>query len=94
MAVTNQTFSTVDEVITALKNHGSLYVKCSGYREYDGRQYPNFKLVCDRLPGKQGTLSNNTQTTPNHIQTLQQKILTLIETANDIKQMIEKGIQQ
>lgn len=41
----------VKEVLEGLKTHGSIYVKCSGFREYNDFLYPKFKVVANKLPG-------------------------------------------
>jgi len=41
----------VKEVLEGLKKTvGSVYVKCSGFREYEDRLYPKLKVVPDKLP--------------------------------------------
>ena len=49
----------VKDVLEGLKKHGSVYVKCSGFREYNEQLYPKFKVVADKLPGLQKTIESS-----------------------------------
>ena len=42
-----------EEFTAMLKQYGRAYVKCSGFRDYKGKQYPNFDLLTNTLPQKQ-----------------------------------------
>ena len=47
----------VKDVLEGIQKHGSVYVKCSGFREYNEQLYPKFKVVTNRLPGLQKAIS-------------------------------------
>jgi len=56
---------TVKDVLDGLKTRGSIYVKCSGFREYNEDLYPKFKVVVNRLPGTQKSLKTTKQKKEN-----------------------------
>jgi len=53
----------VKDVLEGLKKHGSVYVKCSGFREYNEQLYPKFKVVPNKLPPFQKSM-NMSKSTP------------------------------
>ena len=51
--VTGQTFSSVEQAINALRSYGRIYLRVSGFRTYEGKEYPKFSVFADTLPGEQ-----------------------------------------
>jgi hypothetical protein len=47
---TKKIYSSVDDFLTALQHYGLVYVKVKGFREYEGKLYPTFTLVSDKIP--------------------------------------------
>lgn len=43
----------VKDVLEGIKKHGSVYVKCTGFREYNEKLYPKFKVLPNKLPSIQ-----------------------------------------
>jgi hypothetical protein len=39
-----------DDFLETLKEYRQVFVKCKGFREYEGELYPNFSIVADKLP--------------------------------------------
>jgi len=50
MNMTQMPFNKVGDVLEAIKKHGKIYVKCSGFREWNEKLYPKFKVVSTKLP--------------------------------------------
>ena len=46
---------TVNEALQLLKEHGRIYVKCTGYRTWNDQDYPKFGVVTEKLPDAQKT---------------------------------------
>ena len=66
--VTGQTFSSVEQAVNALKSYGRIYLRVSGFRTYEGKQYPKFAVFADILPGEQASAPSYqppTQTAPS-----------------------------
>ena len=51
--VTGQTFSSVEQAINALRSYGRIYLRVSGFRTYEDKEYPKFSVFADTLPGEQ-----------------------------------------
>ena len=51
--VTGQAFSSVDGAVAALKSYGKVYLKVTGFRTYEDKEYPKFAIAPDALPGEQ-----------------------------------------
>ena len=47
-----QEFETIEEAIAGIRKHGRLYVKVSKFSEWNGKLYPRFKVVGEKLPPK------------------------------------------
>lgn len=54
----------VKDVLEGIKKHGSVYVKCRGFREYNEQLYPKFKVVANKLPSSQKTVETPKKTVP------------------------------
>lgn len=70
--VTGQTFSSVEQAINALKSYGRIYLKVSGFRTYEGKQYPKFAVFPEFLPGEQASAPSYqrpAQTSPSGLPT-------------------------
>jgi len=59
---TKKQCTTVDQFITTLKEYGALFVKCTGFREYEEEMYPNFAIVVEKIPVEQKKLNEPTPT--------------------------------
>lgn len=53
--VTGQTFSSVEQAVNALKSYGRIYLKVSGFRTFEGKEYPKFAVFPDILPGEEAS---------------------------------------
>ena len=47
---------TVPDAMKVLKEHGKIYLECTGHRTHEGKTYPKLKIVTTVLPKVQGTL--------------------------------------
>ncbi len=56
-------FADVNEALKALKEHGKVFLKCSGHWERNGTNFPNFQLVTDKLPDVQGKFPEDNPST-------------------------------
>jgi len=54
---TRKQCTTVDQFIIALKEFGVIFVKCTGFREYEEELYPNFSILVEKIPLEQKKLS-------------------------------------
>lgn len=63
MALKKTEYNTVKEAFEELRNHGYVYVKVSGFREWNEKLYPKFKIVPNKLPPLQTRIDS---TTPSH----------------------------
>jgi hypothetical protein len=59
ITLTGVTYTSITHFLDDLKAFGKLYVKCTGFNERDGRQFPKFKIITDRLPPHQSTLKRS-----------------------------------
>ena len=50
MALKKTEYHTVKEALDALHSHGHVYVKVSGFRQWQEKRYPKFKIVPNKLP--------------------------------------------
>jgi len=62
MNLSDMTFETVSETLEAIKKHGKIYVKCSGFREWNDSLYPKFKVVPTKLPPFQKKINTPAET--------------------------------
>lgn len=56
MALEKTAYNTVEEALEGLRNHGRVYIKVSGFREWQEKPYPKFKVVPNKLPPLQTTI--------------------------------------
>jgi len=69
--VTGKAYQTIPEALEALKEHGVIYVKCSGFREWEDLLLPKFTIVADKIPAKLADATPPTKTTKSPQQSKQ-----------------------
>jgi hypothetical protein len=47
---TKKDVHSINEFLGTLKDFGYVFVKCSGFREYEDELYPNFTILTDKIP--------------------------------------------
>jgi len=47
---TGKELKDAEEFLETLKSYGQVFLKCKGFREYEGELYPNFSVVTEKLP--------------------------------------------
>lgn len=63
--IVGKEYDTIENAILGIEKYGRLFVRVSGFREWNGKMYPKFKVVADRLPpkpGKQAALTSAPET--------------------------------
>jgi len=48
--IKSYSYDTVNDVLAAIKEHGKVYVRCAGFREWEDKIYPKFKIVPTKFP--------------------------------------------
>lgn len=93
MALKKTEYNTVKEALEGLKNHGSVYVKVSGFREWQEKLYPKFKVVPNKLPPLQTTIEP-AKPSPAKKEPSQLKEVTpeTLEFIRQSKEIIEMGL--
>ena len=56
MKLAKQPFEKVSEVLEAIRKQGKVYVKVTGFREWNEKTYPKFQVNPTRIPGIQNNL--------------------------------------
>ena len=46
----NRDINSIDEAVDWLTHFGRVYLECKGYRNYEGKSYPKFKIITGMLP--------------------------------------------
>ena len=84
MKVGDEPLDSVDDVLKAIKQHGQVYVECSGHRKWQDQEYPKFQIYPNKMPGRQKPLEENAE-----VETAAE------ETDNDFTRQLKKmGIKQ
>ena len=76
-------YRSVTEALTDLEKIGAVYAQCIGFREFQGKYYPKFKIVPTKLPPLQTELPSLNQKGPT------EETLSFIRNS---KEMIVMGI--
>ena len=50
---TGVAYQNIQQALDGLRKYGVIFVKVSGYREYEDQTFPKFTIVADKLPKKQ-----------------------------------------
>jgi hypothetical protein len=48
--VVGKEYQTIENAILGIERYGRLFVRVSGFREWNGKMYPKFKVISDKLP--------------------------------------------
>ena len=82
---TGVAYQNIEQALDGLRNYGVIFVKVSGYREYEDQTFPKFTIVADKLPKKQ----QQTKVTEEQPATKQQP-LTQKTKEIDAKQLLSR----
>lgn len=83
IGLTREEYHSVREALNILEKVSNIYVQCTGYREWQGKFYPRFKVVTTRLPPLQTELPSPTPKGPT------EETLSFIKNS---KEMIVMGV--
>jgi len=93
MALTKNDYNSVEETLEALRRHGHVYVKVSGFREWQEKHYPKFKVVPNRLPPLQTKIEPTAPSPARKDTTMTPKVtLETLEFIRQSKEIIEMGL--
>jgi hypothetical protein len=93
MALKKAEYKSVKEALEELKEHGRVYVRVSGFREWQEKLYPKFKVVPNKLPPLQ-TKIEPTKPSPTKEGTTQPPKVTAetLQFIQKSKEIIELGL--